>query len=107
MPVRDVRVKQIAKYKSLKEGNLTLHDELDGELLDMAEIKRLAFEDSSIEEMEREVISDLSERGMNVPEMNFGRQSDDSEALLSVRSSENYWKEKLVMHGKRVRSMRA
>ena len=86
---------------------MTLHEELDGELLDMAEIKRLAFEDSSIEEMEREVISDLSDRGMNVPEMNFGRRSDDSEALHSVRSSENYWREKLIMHGKRVRSKRA
>ena len=81
MPVRDVRVKQIAKYKSLKEGNLTLHDELDGELLDMAEIKRLAFEDSSIEEMEREVISDLSDRGMNVPE----RQSRYPKSSLPLR----------------------
>ena len=64
-------------------------------MLDMADIKGRAFSDSSVEEMEREVISELSQRGLNNPEANFGRQSDNSEAHISVHSSVDYWKEKL------------
>lgn len=39
----------------------------------MAAIKGRAFDDSSMEEMEREVISELSNRGLNNPDANYGR----------------------------------
>jgi len=54
-------------------------------------LKRCAFEDSSLEEMEREIESDLEDRGLNNSENNFGRQSANSELLCSVKSSQDYW----------------
>lgn len=64
----------------------------------MATIKGKAFEDSSMEEAEREVISDLSHRGLYNLEMNFGRKSDNSEALFSAHSSQDYWEDKILEH---------
>ena len=53
--------------------------------------KGLAFEESSIEEYERAIESDIEDRGMNNPDFNFGRNSQNSELLRSVRSSNDYW----------------
>lgn len=57
----------------------------------MAYLKGRAFDDSSMEEMEREIISELSDRGLNNIEANFGRRSENSEALGSVKSSQDYF----------------
>ena len=76
-------------------------------MLDMAAIKGKAFDDSEIIEDELEILDDLSDRGINNPEANFGRQSEDSEALHSVRSSEDYWQSRLDQRQQRVRTLRA
>lgn len=60
-----------------------------------------------MEEMERELISDLSDRGLNNPETHFGRKSDDSEALFSVNSSQDYWQNKIELRKNRTRTVRA
>ena len=86
-----LKCKNIAMYKCLRDGDLDMYDEIENQMLDLATVKGKAFEDSSVEEMEREVISELSHRGLNNPEANFGRQSDDSEAHISVHSSIDYW----------------
>ena len=57
----------------------------------MATIKGKAFSSESMEEMEREIISELSHRGLNNADANYGRKSEDSEALHSIRSSQDYW----------------
>ena len=44
-----------------------------------------------MEEKEREIESDLDERGINNPNFNFGRQSTNSELLNSVKSSEDFF----------------
>ena len=90
-----LKIKSIAKYKSLKSSDLKQYDDIQNGLLDLPAIKGKAFEDSSMEEMEREVISDLSHRGLNNYEMNYGRKSENSEALFSAHSSQDYWEEKL------------
>lgn len=71
----NLKCKNIAKYKCLKDGDLETYDEIENQMLDMASIKGRALSNSSIEEMEREIISELSLRGLNNPETNFGRQS--------------------------------
>ena len=76
-------------------------------MLDLAELKGKAFSDSSIEEMEREVISQLSERGLNTFEANFGRKSENSEELQSIHSSIDFWQEKLEDRKMRARTNRA
>ena len=83
----NLKIKQIAKYNCLLNQEWGRYDEIEKDLLDMAYLKRAAFNDSSIEEMEREIISELSHRGQNNMEANFGRRSENSEALNSVRSS--------------------
>ena len=80
------------------------YDEIEKDLLDMAYLKRAAFNDSSIEEMEREIISELSHRGLNTIEANFGRRSENSEALNSVKSSQDYWQEDLKVHPRNKRA---
>ena len=57
----------------------------------MATIKGKAFSSESMEEMEREIISELSHRGLNNADANYGRKSENSEALHSIRSSQDYW----------------
>ena len=59
----DLKIKSIAKYNCTMKGDWVTYDDIENEMLDMAYIKRAAFDDSSIEEMEREIISDLSHRG--------------------------------------------
>ena len=34
---------------------------------------------------------DIAHRGLNNPDMNFGRRSENSELLGSVNSSQDYW----------------
>lgn len=58
-----------------------LYTQIENHMCDMATIKGRAFEDSSMEEMEREIISELSDRGLNNPDANFGRKSENSEAI--------------------------
>ena len=91
----------------MKDGDLQMYDEIESQMLNMAVIKGKAFDDSEIIEDELEILEDLSERGINNPEANFGRQSEDSEALHSVRSSVDYWQEKLDQRQQRVRTLRA
>ena len=73
-------------------------------------VKRIALEDSSIEEMEREIQSDLEDRGLNNSQTNFGRQSQNSELLRSVKSSQDYWaiiENKITRRQNRERSKKA
>lgn len=93
--MNDLKMKSMAKYKCIKDGDLVMYKELEDELVDMPAVKGRAFDDSSMEEMEREIISDLSKRGLNNPEMNFGRKSDNSEALFSAHSSKDFFDEKI------------
>ena len=60
-------------------------------MVDLAYIKSLALEDSSVEEYERELESELGQRGLLTLDDNYGRRSDNSELLQSVRSSQDYW----------------
>lgn len=65
--MNDLKIKSMAKYKCVKYGDLTMYKEINEEKVDMAAIKGRAFDDSSMEEVEREIISDLSKRGLNNP----------------------------------------
>lgn len=46
-----------------------------------------------MEEYERGIESDLDDRGLNNPDANFGRRSNNSELLGSIASDDNYWQE--------------
>ena len=69
----DLRIKTIAKFKAVRDGDLDMYDEIENQMLDMAAVKGKAFDDSEIIEDELEILEDLSDRGMNNPEANFGR----------------------------------
>ena len=111
MLARDnLKIKTIAKYKTIREGDMHLYQDIENQMVDLAMCKAKAFEDSSIEEYERAIESDLEERGLNNPDNNFGRRSDDSELLHSVASSQNYWQklvDKRQIHKERGRSLLA
>ena len=66
--------------------------------------KGKAFDDSSMEEKERAIESELDGRGLNNPDNNFGRRSDNSELLGSVISDEDYWQD--LIDSKRVQKER-
>lgn len=94
MLARDnLKIKTMAKYKSIKAGELHLYQEIENQLVDLALCKGKAFEDSSMEEKERAIESELDQRGLNNPDNNFGRRSDNSELLGSVISDEDYWQD--------------
>ena len=61
--------------------------------MDLAYCKGKAFSDSSMEEMERAIDSNLERRGMNSIDYNFGKKSQDSEAQASIDSELNYWQD--------------
>jgi len=61
--------------------------DVENQMIDIATLKRNALEDSSIEENEREIESELGHQGMLNLDNNFGRRSENSELLQSVRSS--------------------
>lgn len=87
----DLKVKSMAKYKELKKGNFDKAVKIEQNLVDLAACKGTAFSDSSMEEHERAVESDLEADGKNNENANFGRRSNNSEALESVNSEEDYW----------------
>ena len=87
----NLRIKTIAQYKSIKAGDISMYTDIENRMIDIATCKGKALEDSSIEEYERAIESDMEERGVKKAENNFGRRSDNSELLKSVRSSEDYW----------------
>jgi len=92
MLARDnLRIKSIAKYKTLREGDMHMFSDIENNLIDLATIKGKAFSDSSIEEKERSVESDLANRGLANPDAHYGRQSDNSERVGSVLSQDCYW----------------
>ena len=56
MLARDnLRIKTMAKYKSIKAGEVFLYQEIENQLVDLALRKGKAFEDSSMEEKERAI----------------------------------------------------
>ena len=62
-------------------------------MTDLAYCKGKAFSDSSVEEMERAIESNLEARGLNDSEHNYGKKSDNSEMQASLDSDLNYWQE--------------
>lgn len=109
MLARDnLKLKSIARYKTIMDGDLQCFQDIENQLIDMAMVKRKAFDDSSMEEYERAIESDLEERGLNNPDCYFGRRSDNSELLGSVNSSQDYWQrfeDKQKLHKYRGRSL--
>lgn len=106
----NLRIKTMAQFKSLCDGDLMMFTDIENKLIDMATIKGKCFEDSSMEEDEREVDSDLEQRGLLSPEHNFGRRSDNSELHNSIRSSQDYWQKienKYAKHAARERTLKA
>ena len=92
MLARDnLRIKTLAKYKSLRDGDIQMYQDIENQMVDLAMCKGKAFDDSSMEEKEREIESDLDHRGLNTQDNHFGRQSENSERLLSVASEDDYW----------------
>ena len=87
----NLRIKSIAKYKSLQDGDMQMLQDIENQMIDLASLKRQAFDDSSIEENEREIESELGHLGLLDLDNNFGRRSSNSELLESVRSSQDYW----------------
>ena len=71
----NLRIKSLAKYKTLLAGDINMYMDIENKLVDMAVIKGKAFEDSSMEEYEREIESEIEERGMNIADANYGRRS--------------------------------
>lgn len=65
--------------------------DIENKMIDMATLKGKCFEDSSMEEYEHEIESEIEKRGLNSAELNFGRRSDNSELHNSIRSSHDYW----------------
>ena len=101
----DLKIKAMAKYRCVQDGDIHMFSEIENQMLDMATIKGKAFDDSELMEEEFEILDELSDRGLNNPDNNFGRQSGDSEALHSVRSSEDYWQNLLDQRQKRTRTL--
>ena len=87
----DLRIRTMAQYKAVKAGDAQMFQDIENQMIDLALCKGLAFEDSSIEEFERGVDSDLEDRGLNNPDCHFGRRSQNSELLGSVAASQDYW----------------
>lgn len=87
----NLRIKTIAKWKTLRDGDINMYTEIENNLLDLASIKGKAFSDSSMEEKERSIESDLEKRGLSHPDTHYGRQSENSERIGSVLSEDNFW----------------
>ena len=51
----NLRYKAMAKYKTLRDGEIQMFSDIENELVDLAAVKGIAFENSSIEESEREI----------------------------------------------------
>ena len=71
----NLKIKSIAKYKTIKDGDMQMYQDIENAMIDLATCKGVAFSDSSMEEVEREIESDLEERGINNPDNFFGRKS--------------------------------
>ena len=100
----------MAKYKTLRDGDIHMYNAIEDRLVDLATCKGKAFSDSSIEEYERGIESELEEMGLNHADANFGRKSANSELLGSINSSCDYWQRienKYAKHDGRERTLRA
>ena len=76
MLARDnLKIKTLAKFKSLKIPDVQMYTDIENNLIDLATIKGAAFSDSSMEERERSIESDLKNRGLANPDTYYGRQS--------------------------------
>ena len=65
---------------------------------------------AEIEEDEREIESELDRRGLNNMDANYGRRSQNSEQLQSIRSSQDFWQKiesKYHKKAQRERTIRA
>ena len=106
----NLKIKTLAKYKTLKDGDIKMYQDIENKMIDLAICKGKCFDDSSMEEMEHEVESDFEKRDLNKAEMNFGRRSENSELHESIRSSHDYWQEvenKYAKHKRRDRTLKA
>ena len=92
MLARDnLKIKMMAKYKSIKTGAMQDFLDIENEVTDLAFNKGKAYSDSSMEEMERAIESEFEDRGVNNVENNFGRNSQNSELHASIDSKDDYW----------------
>ena len=87
MIARDnLKIKTMAKYKAIKIKHMQAFLDIEQEIPDLAYCKGKAFSDSSVEEMERAIESNLEARGLNDSEHNYGKRSDNSEMQASLDS---------------------
>ena len=82
----------MAKYKTLLDGEIQMFSDIENELVDLAAVKGIAFENSSIEESEREIFEQIDEeKAMRGDDLYDGRRSQNSELLKSIQSNHDYW----------------
>ena len=94
----------MAKYKAVLGGEIQMYTDIENELMDLAACKGKAFEDSSIEESEREIDDAIEAEKVQRDDSEYdGRRSYNSELLDSIRSENDYW-QKLEDKSKRART---
>ena len=81
----------MARYKTLLDGEIQMYTDIENDLMEIAEIKGIACDDSEIEMEEREIEAGLTLRRIEGTESHDGRRSDNSEKLHSIRSSREFW----------------
>ena len=86
----DLKFRSIAAYKAISKGDVQFFKEIKKKQIDLAQCKGYGLSDSSIEESDRQYTSIRREENDLDDD---GRRSDNSEAVDSVRSSEDYWEE--------------
>ena len=89
----DLKIKTMAKFKSLMSGELDEYQKIQEDRVDLAYCKGKAFEDSSMEERERSIESEHIKRGLMTEANNFGRNSENSELNGSIMSNDDYWQQ--------------
>ena len=87
----DLTYRQLARFKAINGKDSALYQELNSNRVDLAFIKGVGLEDSSLEEVERLIEQNRIQEASNSDSSNDGRRSDNSELKLSVRSSQNFW----------------
>lgn len=60
----NLKIKSVARYKAILAGDINMYLDIENHMIDIATCKGKAFEDSSIEEFEREIDSDMEHRGL-------------------------------------------
>ena len=60
MLARDnLKIKTLAKYKTMRMGDVQMYQDIENNMMDLAACKGVAYEDESMEEYERAIESDL------------------------------------------------